>query len=200
MANSGGGVILVDGVPDVRAIPAEVTDFEIRRIEERFAVIVGEASTPIVIDGVVYIRHGGRTAPATTADLAEALQRSVKHALISALQPPALPAEMQIRVVEDQRAPAFRVVDYDRTHPYRQKEVLAALHERLPELSLNQFDLRAVRYLLKTDENPDFAHKPVFGTRQYSAKFIDWLVEQARGDPEFFARARAEYLAARKHT
>lgn len=197
MANSGGGVILLGSVPDVRAVPGEISDFEIRRVGDRFAVIVGEAPTPVVLDGVVWIRRGARTAPANTADLADALKRSVKHAIASALRPPELPADMPIRVVEDERAPAFRVVDYDRTHPYRQKEVLEMLRERLPGMTLNQFDIQAVRHVLHTDDNPDFSHKPVFGTRQYSAKFIDWMVEQARSDQQFFARARAEYIGQR---
>ncbi len=208
MANSGGGVILFDPDAEIEPAPMEV-ELEIRRLPHRVALIVEEAPTPVVENGIVWVRHGAKTAPATTADLDDMLKRRIKRTITSALRPrqPVLPREVRdsespaatpIRVVTDPRAPAFRVVDYDRTHPFRQKELLAALHSRLPGLSINQFDLQAVRHILNTDANPDFTHKPVFGTRQYSAKYIDWLVEQAEKDPTFFARAKEEYIRSRK--
>ncbi|HSP16419.1 MAG TPA: hypothetical protein VLV78_16865 [Thermoanaerobaculia bacterium] len=224
IANSGGGVILygADAQIDPRAVAAEIrrftdsdfAEFEVRKLPERVALIVGEAQTPMVSNdppGTLYFRHGKRTEPATTEDLDQAIMRRVRRTISSALRPRTeriLPPEIRdsespqavpIRVVEDPRAPAFRLVDYDKTHPFRQKEVLAALQSRL-SMPINQFDIQAVRHVMHTDDNLEFAHKPVFGTRQYSAKFIDWLVEQAEKDPEFFARARGEYIRSRKHT
>jgi hypothetical protein len=200
MANSGGGVILLDAF-DVAGIPDEIADFEVRRIDDRFALIVGEAASPIVLDGVVWVRRGTKTAPATTQDLDEILRRRMKKTIFTVLRPqPAVPPlsdSVPIRIVDDLDAPSFRVVDHDRTHPFRQKEVLEALRSRL-SMPLNQFDLQAVRHMLKTDDNPDFSHKPVFGTRQYSQKFIDWLVEKAEKDPQFFAKVRDEYIRSRK--
>jgi len=40
----------------------------------------------------------------------------------------------------------------------------------------------------------------MFGTRQYSQKFLDWLVEQAEKDPLFFSSARTEYGRTRLGT
>ena len=212
MANSGGGVILFPAGTnvDTGVIRDHLGDFEIRNADDRVALIIGEAPTPVVIDGVVWVRHGARTAPANTNDLDGMLRRRIRRTFTTVLRPHAvetLPREVRdsespnavpIRVVNDPRAPAFRVVDYDRTHPYRQKEVLAAVRERLPEHPINQFDLQAVRHVHHTDANPDFSHKPVFGTRQYSAKFIEWLIDQGKRDPGFFTRAREEYLKTRK--
>ena len=64
---------------------------------------------------------------------------------------------------------------------------------RVPEQSINQFDFLAVRTVHKTDDRPEFTHKPMFGSRQYSESFLEWLVGQARRDREFFADARRRY-------
>jgi hypothetical protein len=187
----------------------------------RTAIVVEEAETPVVFaKGVVYFRHGAKSEPVTSADLEDlirrrlhALRRSWLGAVRRVVEAPGgtsaavLPREirdsdepgaMPIRVVHDPRAPAFRVVDYDKTHPFRQKEVLSALRERLKNPAINAFDLQAVRHVHHTDDNPDFAHKPAFATRQYSVKFIDWLVEQAQRDPDFFRSAREQYIRTRR--
>ena len=67
---------------------------------------------------------------------------------------------------------------------------------RLPCPSDWDFDLietyfQAIRRTYDID--PDFVHRPRFGTNQYSQAFVDWLVERLAGDPEFVARARARY-------
>jgi hypothetical protein len=38
---------------------------------------------------------------------------------------------------------------------------------------------------------------PKFGSPQYSDAFVDWLVAEDERDPEFFASAKATYLATR---
>lgn len=170
--------------------------------------------------GTVYFRHGAKSEPGTTADIDDAVKRRVnalRRSWLSAVRrvveaptrsPVAvLPSEIRdsdsdeatpIRIVNDPRAQAFRLIDYDKTHPFRQKEVLAALRSRLSDTTINQFDLQAVRHVHNTDGNPDFAHKPVFGTRQYSAKFIDWVVERVRESSRFFEMARQEYIRTRR--
>ena len=87
------------------------------------------------------------------------------------------------------------MIDYDRTHPYRQKELLAAFRARVSSRPINQFDLLSVRHTHAIDANPDFSHKSLFGTRQYSQKFLDWLVGKAESDGAFFSGARASYQA-----
>jgi hypothetical protein len=133
-----------------------------------------------------------------TEDLAQIVERRVEAArrewlgaVRRVVREPEAP--VAVRVVEDKRAPAYRVVDYDKTHPYRQKELLAAFRARVPDQPINQFDFLAVRAIHRTDDRPEFTHKPMFGSRQYSESFLDWLVEQARRDPNFFADARQRY-------
>jgi len=137
--------------------------------------------------------------PATTEELAKIVQRRVEAARKEWLgavrrvvkEPEERP--IAVRVVQDRRAPAYRVVDYDKTHPYRQKELLAAFRARVPEQPINQFDFLAVRTVHKTDDRPELTHKPMFGSRQYSESFLEWLVAQSKRDPQFFADARQKY-------
>src|SRR5205085_12007216 len=96
LANSGGGVILcgVDrhGQPTigVRRDSAALKAAALRPHSEivetvKFgkpvvAIIIPETPTPIVCDGVVYVRRGARTVPATTEELARIVQRRVDGA------------------------------------------------------------------------------------------------------------------------
>ena len=212
LANSGGGVIIFgvsrSGEPTGAALPS-VAEAAAQRHDIEFGeavkfgkrlliATVPEAPTPVAVDGVVYVRRGARSAPATTEELAKIVQRRIEEArkewlgaVRRVVKEPERP--VAVRVVADRRAPAYRVVDYDRTHPYRQKELLAAFRARVPERSINQFDFLAVRSVHHTDDRPDFTHKPLFGSRQYSESFLEWLVAQARRDPQFFDDARRRY-------
>ena len=227
MANSGGGAILVPGDTQIdRQLLAQrlkpFDEFQIidavKDSQPIVAILIDEAPTPIVLDGIVYVRRGSKSEPATTEDLATALDRRVnatKRTWLNAVRQvvrsplPSLASEVRdsdapdatpIRVVDDPRAPAYRVVDYDKTHPYRQKELMARFRQRVPERSINQFDLLAVRHIHRIDDHPEFAHKSLFGTRQYSEKFLEWLVERAREDPQFFESARNEFTRRRTET
>ena len=226
IANSGGGVIVFadNSSFDKAAVAQQIrnvagTDFNgfeivdaVRDSRSVVALIIEEAPVPVLMNGTLYVRHGAKSEPATTRDLAAVIDRRVKahrrswlSAVRSAVQPrhqPALSSEVRdsdspsatpIRVVTDPRAPAYRVIDYDKTHPYRQKELLAAFRERLPGRPVNQFDLLAIRHAYAIDGNPELSHKSLFGTRQYSQKFLDWLVGQAGNEANFFQAARSRY-------
>ena len=215
MANSGGGVIVFEEGPldsaALHLVSFDIVD-AVKESRPVVALIIEEATTPIVMDGTLYVRHGAKSQPATTKDLAALIDRRVnaqRKSWLSAVRTvvhprhqPALSSEVRdsdspsatpIRVVTDPRAPAFRVIDYDKTHPYRQKELLAAFRERVPSRPINQFDLLSIRHTHGIDAKPEFSHKSLFGTRQYSQRFLDWLVQQAENDPTFFIAARARY-------
>jgi len=220
MANSGGGVILFRSAVNIAEIADAIenatgtrfADLGVADTERGSALIVGRAKIPMIIDGTLYFRGGAKSRPGTTGDLIKAIDRRVKELrrswvnavkrVVEAPPPPLLPQEIRdsespdatpIRIVDDPTAPAFRVVDYDKTHPYRQKEILATLHLLLPGTRVNQFDLLSVRHAYDTDANADFSHKPMFGSRQYSQKFVDWLVASVQQNPQFFDEARQKY-------
>jgi hypothetical protein len=246
MANSGGGVILL-GVDQSGNPTGEEAHLDASEIAERLrseiespfsdfdiipaakgdkpvlAIDVGEARTPLVFSdgssdrGRIYFRHGSKSVPGTTEDLAAAIEKrmnmmrrrwldAVKRVVQSERPVTVLPSHVRdsdspdatpIRVVDDPNAPAYRLVDYDKTHPYRQKELIAAFRERVPGRDVNQFDLVAIRHKHGIDDRPEFSHKPVFGSRQYSEEFLNWLVEQAQKDGAFFEDAR-EHLKAER--
>ena len=211
-ANSGGGVILLEHAPGRAAIASHIheltgSDFAnfdvvdaVKEGKAIVAVIVGETDAPIVFTGgTIYFRHGSKSEPATSKDLEKASERKLKAVRKSFLNAVRRVVEepsdaTPVRIVDDPHAQAVRVIDYDKTHPYRQKELLAALRSALPAgRPLNQFDLRVVRHLHGIDDIPAFSHKTLYGTRQYSRKFLDWLIAQGTRDPQFFDEARRKF-------
>ena len=105
-----------------------------------------------------------------------------------------------IRLTTDPHAPLYGQVDPDRSHPYRQKEVIREVNARLDGAVVNAFDVLSVRrvHAISEETRPEFVHVPKFGSPQYSDAFVDWLVEQDARDPNFFENAKAGYLATRK--
>jgi hypothetical protein len=85
------------------------------------------------------------------------------------------------------------LADFDVTHPYRQKEVIAAVNHRLGGDLVNAHTILCVRRVHDTDEREELFHKPRFGSPQYSDAFIDWVVTSYRREPSFFEDAKAEY-------
>jgi len=224
LANSGGGVIVLSGRPtlDVGELFDDVEVHAVRRPDggTATAVVVGPAlDAPLTVrDHGPYMRHGARSVPATGADLRAFMDRRTlalrKQWLAGIKRVMTAPSgaeivaiertedeqgERSIRITTDPNAPVYRAVDWDDTHPHRQKELLQAVNERLPEEAhLNTFDILSVRRVHAIDENPEFVHRPRFGSNQYSEALVDWIVEQYEHDHAFFADARERYQTSRK--
>jgi hypothetical protein len=168
----------------------------------------------------VYFRHGAKSEPATGADVRDFIKRQldatrsqwlanirqVMHAPDGAEVAVIETAERDdegrptlIRLTTDPHAPLYGQVDPDRSHPYRQKEVIREVNARLVDVSVNAFDVLSVRrvHAISEETRPEFVHVPKFGSPQYSDAFVDWLVGEHERDPEFFSRAKAKYLATR---
>lgn len=216
----------------------QLADLEVTEVEKSghklLAWLVGAASMPMVFGkpgtypveggkqntafgrGTVYFRHGAKSEPGTTEDIARALERKLEsirkewlRGVRKVVQAPAgsrvalLPPDIRqsdapdatpIRLTDDPAAPAYRIVDPDSTHPFRQKELIAEVRSQLPEsIEFNSFDVVAVRHVYAIDNRREFAHKPRFGSRQYSPAFVNWLLNQVQRDPGFFLKARAKY-------
>jgi hypothetical protein len=166
--------------------------------------------------GTLYFRHGAKSEPATTQDLADVLERrlaEVRKQWIGGVRkvieaPPGssisvLPREVRasdepgavpIRFVQDDTAQAFRLVDIDKIYPYRQKELVTEVRKRLPKGSIfNSFDVQVLRKLNPVLETDVFSHKPNFGSRQYNDGTVSWIIAAYKKDPNFFAKARAAF-------
>jgi hypothetical protein len=171
--------------------------------------------------GGLYFRHGAKSEPATGADVRDFIKRQldatrsqwlanirqVMHAPDGAEVAVIETAERDdegrptlIRLTTDPHAPLYGQVDPDRSHPYRQKEVIREANERLDGVSVNAFDVLSVRrvHAITEETRPEFVHVPKFGSPQYSDAFVDWLVGEYERDPGFFSRAKTSYLATRK--
>jgi hypothetical protein len=105
------------------------------------------------------------------------------------------PDGLPIRITTDGAAPEYRIVDPDRTYPFRQKELIEELNSRLGEGVVNSYDILTVRRVYEIDGTPEYYYCGRWGSPQYSAEFADWLEEQYRADAAFFEAARAQYGA-----
>jgi hypothetical protein len=253
MANSGGGVIVLDGLAGV---DEEFVHEQLERYAhpefEGFAVEPltrsGRPSTAVVVDSVrnaplvftrngryrdrdggehvafvrggLYFRHGAKSEPATGEDVRDFIRRQLEatrtHWLANIRQVMHAPDGAEVAVVEtaerdeegrptlirlttDPHAPLYGQVDPDRSHPYRQKEVIREVNARLREGIVNAFDVLSVRrvHAISEETRPEFVHVPKFGSPQYSDAFVDWLVAEHARNPQFFGQAKKSYLATR---
>lgn len=246
MANSGGGVVVVDDVDEEqvhealeRYVEPEFEGVSVARVERGAAVVVDGTPTPLVFSrggryrdrdggehvafarGGLYFRHGAKSEPATGEDVRDFIRRQldatrtqwlanirqVMHAPDGAEVAVIETAERDeegrptlIRLTTDPHAPLYGQVDPDQSHPYRQKEVIREVNERLGEGAVNAFDVLSVRRVhhISEETRPEFVHVPKFGSPQYSDAFVDWLASEHERDSDFFTHAKSQYLATRR--
>jgi len=169
--------------------------------------------------GTIYFRHGAKSETGTTDDIRESFERELGNrreewlgnirrvveaptgSVVQIMPAEFGPAEdrsaVGVRLVHDPDAPAVPRWNPDDTHRYRQKELLSALKARLGAgAKVNSYDVQCIRRAYNVDENPNFCHRPRFGSRQYSDAFLDWMVDESSRDPSFFGNARARARSA----
>jgi hypothetical protein len=200
----------------------------VERAGQRLAAIVVGAveDAPLVFvreqtafaRGSVYVRRGARSTPATTQDLRAFVDRRLKElrkqwvrnirdvmtapegaqmAVVEATEADGDQPSL-IRLTSDPSAQLYGKLDPDRTHPYRQTEVIREVTRRLPaDVSINAFVVLSVRRVhdIREATRPEFVHEPKFGSPQYSDAFVEWLLEEHAADPRFFESAKAVYNA-----
>jgi hypothetical protein len=177
-------------------------------------------ASPLVVGGAVPVRHGARTEPARAVDLQRIVSREVRrvrrewladvnritHAPPGSqvvVQAAAEPAPVTIvgeefRVVDDPKAPAVGRTDFDRTHPFREVEVVRLVNEALGTGTVGHYDVQCVRRVYDVDHQQRYFHRPKFGSPQYSQAFVDWLITSQRNDTDFFTDAKSRDQARRK--
>jgi hypothetical protein len=104
------------------------------------------------------------------------------------------PGGSSVQIVEVPKDPS-------KTHPHRQKEVLAKLNATRKGLKkLNPHDLLCVKKVYNVKSRIDFFYQgTVPGSPvQYSEAFVEWLLKQLEKEPEFFAKCREKAKDCRK--
>ena len=172
--------------------------------------------------GVVYVRHGAKSEPATSNDLERIIERRLKElrafwlggvrkmitapaGSILSVAPKGLQISdkstaLPVRVTNDPNAQVVGLADPDRTHPYRLHDLIPLVNEGLKALGIkiNDYDVRAVLALFGADKDTSYTWKPQFGSRKYSETFAQWLVAQGKQDKRFFKRTRSTWRRARR--
>jgi len=101
------------------------------------------------------------------------------------------PNAVPIRLTNDENAPTLSVVQADKLYPYRQKELIKRLQERMGgQPVVSGHDLQCVRRVHKIDDNPMFTYQAQHSPRKYTEAFVDWLLSKYAEDPNFFKGAR----------
>jgi hypothetical protein len=202
---------IVDAVKDGRQLAIAVVG------ARALYPLVFTKQTAAFAKGTVYFRHGARSEPAVPRDLerfatAEAAKHR-KHLMQNFRKLSAAPEESEVivvtpnaspagtvdrfRVVDDPDAPAVARTDFDITHPYRQKELINTLNDRLGAHIVGPFEILSVRRVHAVDDVPEFFHRPKFGSPQYSNAFVAWITNEYQRDPDFFTKAKDAYKASR---
>ncbi len=157
--------------------------------------------------GTLYVRHGAKSEPATSADIREILDRHLKRArealLVNLRQVVEAPAGSvvsiapravstndfsahPVRLVEDPAAAPAAMLDPNITHPHRQKEVIAKVNERLAgKTHVTSADVLAIRRIHRLEANRSLCYQPRFGSCQYSDLFVEWIISHIQADPNF---------------
>lgn len=165
--------------------------------------------------GTVYFRHGAKSEPGNNDDIRRSLERQLESirkewldgvrkvvrapegSLVSILngevRQSSSPNATPIRIVNDPNAPAFRAVNPDDTHPYRQKELLNIINTKLSGMAkVNSYDVLAVRKTYDSDKDKQYVYLSKFAAPQYSDEFVNWLLKNYFSNEQFFIEARAK--------
>lgn len=168
--------------------------------------------------GVVYVRHGAKSEPATSHDLERIIERRLHEVRsfwlkgvrrvaeappdsvvtvgprpVQVVADPA--AATPVRITTDPAAPLVALADPDKTHPHRLKELLAAVNARLKSLGVraNAYDVRAALAVQGWEQDRAYTWKPEYGSRKYSDALAEWLVKEVTRDGGFLRRTRARW-------
>lgn len=137
--------------------------------------------------GTVYFRHGAKSEPGTSDDLRKFLERELEltrrswlegitkvveaptGSRIAVLPPEGSPTgpsgSLPMQLTSDPGAPAYYAVPLDKTHPYRQKEVLQLVNSKLAgKRSVNSYDIVCIRRVYSIQKEINFCYTQTFAS------------------------------------
>lgn len=196
--------ILTIGIADLPMIFEKEGSYSLPSSKPKIAFAVGS----------LYVRHGAKSEPAKSSDVARMIGRSIGRvrkewlsrvrkvtsapsgSQISVLTPKVRqsgdPDATPIRITDNPGAPEYQLIDPNKTHPWRGKELLKKVNQSLPT-KITPHDLLAVRRIHDVDRDRNFVYRPRFSSAQYSPAFANWLLGQHRDDPTFFEKCRSDF-------
>lgn len=166
--------------------------------------------------GTVYFRHGAKSEPGTSDDLREFLEREVERvrrswldgiakvvdaptgSRIAVLPPEDAPTgaagSLPMQLTTDPGAPAYYAVPLDKTHPYRQKEVVREVNSKLAgKRAINSHDIICIRRVFGIQNEINFCYTQNFASPRYTQQFVDWIVDQHSLNNAFFEETRNKF-------
>lgn len=171
--------------------------------------------------GVVYVRHGAKSEPATSNDLERIFEkrlREVRASWLSGLRkvvaaPPGSVVSvtsrsigvtdnsgvLPVRITTDPDTQVVGLADPDKANPFRLHDMIPRLNQHLKPLGIKatDYDIRAVRAVYQMDQNESYTWKPQYGSRKYSEAFVEWLMALVREDKYFFKKVRSKWKRMR---
>lgn len=173
--------------------------------------------------GTLYFRHGAKSEPGNNTDIENAFNNELERVKISWLgnirkvveapidhiaymAPPNVTLveskeAIPIRITDSMDAPAYKIQNPDDFCPYRQKEVVQQVNQKLHASIINGYDITAINHVYKIDSSkPDFYYKSNFGPKQYSKNYVDYLVEGYKTNNAFFLETREKYKEIGRNT
>jgi hypothetical protein len=166
--------------------------------------------------GCVYFRHGAKSEPSTFDDFRRFLEREFQRRKLFLMEGIAKVVEAPtassivvvdektdsagpvattaVRLTTDPTAPMMSAPMVDKTHPYRQKELLKRVNERLPAgRHISTHDFLCIRRAQAIHRDLKYCYNMNWSSPRYSDACVDWLVEQITRDVSFVHRAREIY-------
>lgn len=167
-------------------------------------------------NGMVYFRHGAKSEPCTSDDLQQFVNREIeilRDAWLSNIRKVVEAPEgaqivilqgnqtsiaendiQNIRLVDDPNAPVHQMLDPNKTHPYRAKEVVQLVDKKIGDrVKINSYDILAIKHIHNIENIRRFYYLPNHGTSSYSQVFVEWLIEQFEKDNNFFQATKERY-------
>ena len=94
----------------------------------------------------------------------------------------------------------YRKVDFDISHPKRQKNVIEEVNSQLPNADIiNQHDIQCIKGFTTSNQTRLFCKSSKFvGFPQYTDAFIGWLISEYRKNKKFFHDCREKALQMKK--
>jgi hypothetical protein len=169
-----------------------------------YAVSLRAIQYDVIGQGTVYFRHGAKSETGTSEDLRKFMEqrmREMQDQLMKGLRKVAVSPRgshlevvtakgiiatgtptgggnaVPVRITNDPHAQNAVLLDKSGLFPYRQKNVVAKLKDRLTAQQMpNLYDLRAINRVYNIADDDRLSWKPQFFARQYSDAFVDWIV------------------------